>query len=110
VIAARALVSRSFIWDDCIVGEDAIVDSSVLADHCVVVPGDRLRSVTQVPERPAPAPERAEPADATPDAVVRELRPAADTQPKPVRLGFGFSRDRGDSAIFAKPRDPSTLT
>ncbi len=55
IIAAGALVSRSFIWDDCFVGEAAIVDSSVIADRCVVVAGDRVRGVTQVPEQSAAA-------------------------------------------------------
>ncbi len=49
-LGADALVSRSFIWDDCVIGDGAIVDSSVLADRCIVVPGDRLRSVTQLPD------------------------------------------------------------
>jgi mannose-1-phosphate guanylyltransferase len=110
VIAARALVSRSFIWDDCVVGEDAIVDSSVLADQCVVVPGDRLRSVTQVAEHTGATPERVEPSNASADAVVLELRPNADTAANRLRLGFGFNRDRSDSAMFGRPRDSSTLT
>jgi NDP-sugar pyrophosphorylase family protein len=49
-LGVDALVSRSFIWDDCVIGDGAIIDSSVLADRCIVVPGDRLRSVTQLPD------------------------------------------------------------
>ena len=107
VVSARALVSRSFIWDDCMVGEDAIVDSSVLADRCVVVAGDRLRSVTQVPdqfsalERPS--------ADVAADGANLELLPSLESARERLRGGFGLQRDRTES-VFRQPRDQATLT
>ena len=106
VVSARALVSRSFIWDDCLVGEDAIVDSSVLADRCVVVSGDRLRSVTQVPEQFG-APERPS-ADVAADGANLELLPSLESATERLRPGFGFNRDRLES-VFRQPRDQATL-
>ena len=50
VLGRGSIVSRSFVWDDCVIGENASVDASLLADRVVVVPGDRLKSVTQLPE------------------------------------------------------------
>jgi mannose-1-phosphate guanylyltransferase len=106
VVSARALVSRSFIWDDCVIGEDAIVDSSVLADRCVVVPGDRLRSVTQVPEQFA-APERPS-VEVVADGATLELLPGVESPSERLRVGFGVNRDRSES-VFRQPRDPATL-
>ena len=106
VVSARALVSRSFIWDDCMVGEDAIIDSSVLADRCVVVSGDRLRSVTQVPEQFG-APERPS-ADVAADGANLELLPSIESASERLRAGVGFHRDRPES-VFRQPRDPAAL-
>ncbi len=97
IIAAGALVSRSFIWDDCLVGEGAIVDSSVIADRCVVVAGDRVRSVTQVPETPgAPTPPSAS-APAANGVVDAAL--AADVPPSLRKLAFGATRERGEPFV-----------
>jgi mannose-1-phosphate guanylyltransferase len=106
IVSARALVSRSFIWDDCMIGEDAIVDSSVLADRCVVVSGDRLRSVTQVPEQ-FDAPERPS-ADVAADGANLELLPSLESATERLRVGFGLNRDRAEN-VFRQPRDPATL-
>ena len=106
VVSARALISRSFIWDDCTIGEDAIVDSSVLADRCVVVAGDRLRNVTQVPDQFG-APERPS-TDVATDGANRELLPSRESAAERVRVGFGFTRDRAEPA-FRQTRDPATL-
>jgi mannose-1-phosphate guanylyltransferase len=106
VVSARALVSRSFVWDDCMIGEDAIVDSSVLADRCIVVQGDRLRSVTQVPEHFG-APERPT-ADIVADGASLERLPSVETTTERRRAGVGFNRDRANG-LFHQPRDPAPL-
>ena len=106
MVSARALVSRSFIWDDCIVGEDAIVDSSVLADRCVVVSGDRLRSVTQVPDQFS-APERPS-TDVAAAGANLELLPSLESATERLRVGFGLNRERTES-LFRQPRDQATL-
>ena len=106
VVSARALVSRSFIWDDCMVGEDAIVDSSVLADRCVVLSGDRLRSVTQVPDQFS-APERPS-TDVAADGANLELLPSLESATERLRVGFGLNRERAES-LFRQPRDQATL-
>lgn len=106
VVSARALVSRSFIWDDCVIGEDAIVDSSVLADRCVVVPGDRLKSVTQLPDQYAMA-ERPSGTVASEGASL-ELLPSLESATERLRNGFGFARDRVDNAL-RPTRDQATL-
>lgn len=99
VVRARALVSRSFVWDDCIVGEDASVDSSVLADFCIVGAGDVLKSVTQVPD-----------VDDTPDrrsmstpksSVPRTVLPMIETAAERLRTGFGFGPARLDPTMQA---------
>ena len=86
IIGAGALVSRSFIWDDCVVGEESIVDSSVLADRCHVLSGDRLKSVTQLPEQFG----HTEPAAAT-RAPSSELLPDVDASTERLRHGFTSS-------------------
>jgi mannose-1-phosphate guanylyltransferase len=99
VIRARALVSRSFVWDDCIIGEDASVDSSVLADFCVVGPGDVLKSVTQVPDDGDRPDRRASVVakTAAPSAVL----PIIETAAERLRTGFGFGSSRLDPALQA---------
>ena len=106
IVSARALVTRSFVWDDCVIGEDAIVDSSVLADRCIVVAGDRLRSVTQVPEQ-FDAPERPS-VDVAADGANLELLPSAESASERLRVGFGLNHDRVENP-FRLPRDPATL-
>jgi len=93
IISAGALVSRSFIWDDCFVGEAAIVDSSVIADRCVVVAGDRVRSVTQVPEQtgvPAPVSPDVKQTSGMVDAAL-----ATDLPPSLRKLALR-ARERGE--------------
>ncbi|MDZ7630065.1 MAG: NDP-sugar synthase [Gemmatimonadaceae bacterium] len=106
IVSARALVSRSFIWDDCVVGPDALIDSSVLADHSIVLPGDRLRGITHVPEQfSAPEPGDAAPTAAAPGLDVQaSLEAVADR----IRVGIGATRMRGE-ALIRKPRNPSSL-
>ncbi len=106
IVSARALVSRSFIWDDCVIGEDAIVDSSVLADRCVVVSGDRLRSVTQVPEQFG-VPERPS-SDVATDGANLELLPSRESASERLRIGFGFNRD-STATDFRHTREQATL-
>ncbi len=106
VVAARALVSRSFIWDDCVIGEDAIVDSSVLADRCVVVPGDRLKSVTQLPDQFSVLDRTSSGVAA--DGASAELLPSLESATERLRNGFGFARDRVDNAL-RPTRDQATL-
>ncbi len=106
IVSARALVSRSFIWDDCVIGEDAIVDSSVLADRCVVVSGDRLRSVTQVPEQFG-VPERPS-SDVATDGANLELLPSRESASERLRIGFGFNRD-STATDFRLTREQATL-
>jgi NDP-sugar pyrophosphorylase family protein len=78
-VAAGAIVSRSFVWDDCVIGAGASLDSSLLADRCVVVPGDRLKNVTQLADQfSTPEPTGAA-APAIGDAVSAELLPSLDS-------------------------------
>jgi mannose-1-phosphate guanylyltransferase len=83
IIGAGALVSRSFIWDDCVVGAEAIVDSSVLADRCHVPAGERLKSVTQLPEQYGHIEQGI--AARTPN---RALLPDVETSTERLRTGF----------------------
>ncbi len=101
IIAAGALVSRSFIWDDCFVGEAAIVDSSVIADRCVVVAGDRVRSVTQVPEETG-LPAQASRDVAGPPGMV-DAALATELPPSLRKITFGVSRERGDPVTETAP-------
>jgi mannose-1-phosphate guanylyltransferase len=48
VVKAGALVSRAIVWDHCVIGERAIVDSSLLASGSVVGSGERLFAAVQV--------------------------------------------------------------
>ena len=48
VIQSGALVSRSVIWDECVVGAHAIVDSSVLADRSRVGAAERRFAAVEV--------------------------------------------------------------
>lgn len=55
-IGAFASISRTLMWDDCLVGEGAIVDASLLADDGVVRAHDQLfnalRVASDAPGRP----------------------------------------------------------
>ena len=91
-VAAGALVSRSFIWDDCEIGAGAIVDASVLADRCVVAAGERLKNVTQLPE------------DALPP--VRQVAGAGDAARRP---DFSLAAERFRTGFTGRvhvPRSP----
>lgn len=91
IIAAGALVSRSFIWDDCLVGEDAIVDSSVLADRVVVAPGDRLKSATQLPQQFSSSNRRP---SSPPEHPGAQMLPGIESATERLRHGFGYARGR----------------
>jgi mannose-1-phosphate guanylyltransferase len=99
VVGAGALVSRSFVWDDCFIGADAIVDSSLLADQCVVIAGDRLKGVTQLPDKPVTG--RRSPGTATSTVTTTTLDAANTVQaPRP---------DRQELAVLQEPRDQAAL-
>ena len=57
VVAAGALVSRSIVWSNCWVGAKAVVDDTLLADHCIVEPGHQLFGAVHIApaNRPVPA-------------------------------------------------------
>jgi len=54
-IRSEALVARSVVWENCIVGERALVDQCLLADDVSVEPGAVLTGMIRwkKPERPA---------------------------------------------------------
>lgn len=81
-VAEGALVSRSFVWDDCHIGAGAIVDASVIADRCQVPPGERLKNVTQLPDDSAPQLRNVSPSAAP------GRRPDLAMAPERVRSGF----------------------
>ena len=58
VVAAGALVSRSIVWSNCWVGAKAVVDDTLLADHCIVEPGHQLFGAVHIApaNRPVAAP------------------------------------------------------
>jgi NDP-sugar pyrophosphorylase family protein len=49
VVEAGALVSRSIIWEHCLVGSNAIVEGSMLADQSVVRAGQELFGTVLLP-------------------------------------------------------------
>ncbi len=107
VISAQALVTRSFIWDDCHIGDGAMIDSSVLADHCEVPPGERLTSVTQLPDQYVSG-DRQTPGSL--DAVTVELMPSLDAATTRLRTGFGFGGVKSDEpSRFVAARDQATM-
>jgi NDP-sugar pyrophosphorylase family protein len=62
IISEGALVSRSALWSGCRVGEEAVVDRSILPNGSVIAPGKRVvgQVLAPVPARkPAPTPARA---------------------------------------------------
>ncbi len=97
VLARGAIVSRSFIWDDCVIGENASVDSSLLADRVVVVPGDRLKNVTLLPdqfgesERPA--------AVSAVDSAGAEMLPSLDSLSARWRNGAAPAAESTDNGV-----------
>jgi len=56
VVAAGALVSRSIIWSNCWVGAKAVVDDTLLADHCIVEPGHQLFGAVHIAPANRPVP------------------------------------------------------
>ena len=82
VIQSGALVSRSVLWAQCVVGAHAIVDSSVLADHSHVGAGERVFSAVEASGHvagtgaPMHLPERAEDRPHPAIAAIGDLLPA----------------------------------
>jgi NDP-sugar pyrophosphorylase family protein len=103
IVGAGALVSRSFIWDDCMIGERAIVDASVLADGSVVDAGDSLRSATQVRGTFVPVEPQLRNTVAVPAPPGFLPSPAAAIER--LRTGFGESRERRDPGALSLPPD-----
>ncbi len=64
VVAEGALVSRSAVWNRCLVGEGAATDGCILADGSMVAPGSRVFGAIRTAEqrRPALLPGRFRPA------------------------------------------------
>ena len=52
-VKAGAVIARSVVWNNCVVGEKAIVDNSVLADKSVILAGERVTNAIRAgqPER-----------------------------------------------------------
>ena len=106
VLGRGSVVSRSFIWDDCVVGENASVDSSLLADRVVVVPSDRLKNVTQLPDqfseakRPASVPEV--------DTLGAEPLPSLDSLSARWRNGAASAGESTDNGVLST-RDTASL-
>jgi NDP-sugar pyrophosphorylase family protein len=55
-IGAFASISRSLIWDDCIIGERAVVDASLLSDGAVAPADDQLFNALRVARQAPPRP------------------------------------------------------
>jgi mannose-1-phosphate guanylyltransferase len=108
IIGARALVSRSFIWDQCVIGEDAMVDSSVLADGCAVAPRDRLKSVTQLPDEYGGTSGDAHESTQAGSQVADRL-PGIEAAAERLRTRFAVARDRMDTLLRPATRDQATL-
>ncbi len=67
VVAAGALVSRSIVWSNCWVGAAAVVDDTLLADHCIVEAGHQLFGAVHI--TPANRPVNQAAVDVQADAV-----------------------------------------
>jgi mannose-1-phosphate guanylyltransferase len=50
IVAEGALVSRSAVWNRCLVGEGAATDGCVLADESVIAPGSRVFAAVRTPD------------------------------------------------------------
>ena len=74
VIERGALVSRSVVWDACVVRSDAQVDRSVLSTGVNVPPGARLVGAIHVAPRPAA------PRDVRPAIPVPTMEPAVEAR------------------------------
>jgi len=57
VVAPGALVSRSIVWSNCWVGAKAVVDDTLLADHCIVEPGHQLFGAVHIAPANRPVPQ-----------------------------------------------------
>jgi NDP-sugar pyrophosphorylase family protein len=104
IVGAGALVSRSFIWDDCTIGPGAIVDASVLADRSTVEAGERLRSATQVPGDSA---QRDRELDS--NAAMSTMRVSGTGVAGRFRSGVSDIRDRVDSVLTRDRADVTPL-
>jgi NDP-sugar pyrophosphorylase family protein len=49
-ISASARVVESILWDDVIVGEDAVIERAVLADDVLIGPGEAIQNAVVVPK------------------------------------------------------------
>ena len=91
VISANAVVSRSCIWEHCVIGARANVDTSLLGDHAVVAAGEWLFGSVHMP---AEMVEMAAPSRAA-RVSGRTPRPSAVSQrvvsDLPLRLPVGFT-------------------
>lgn len=85
-VDAGALVSRSVTWGDCAVGEQALVDRCLLADHASVERGASLYGSVRLPTR---APRR---------SLGELLRPWRGQQPSAVPSLTGPSPERAGTA------------
>ena len=95
IIAANAIVSRSFIWDDCVIGAGSSVDSSLLADRSVVIAGDQLKNATVVDSSTSVEPP---PADAT-LALKARIRPSGGTEARLSASSGAIGADARSSRI-----------
>ncbi len=83
VIHAGAIISRSFVWERCVVRHNAIVDASVLADDSVVHSGERLVSTARVVDT-----------SVVPSAPPAYSYPPAVRAPREVGISSGRLADR----------------
>lgn len=75
-VGEAAVVSRSVVWADCVVGERAFVDRSMLADRAVVEPGGSVVSAMRTRGRRGDARGDRRSARAPWDPIAAVLRPA----------------------------------
>ena len=91
VVSADAVVSRSCVWERCVVGESSHVDTSLLSDEAKVMRGEWLFAAAHLPVttvRP-PAPSRAaRPSRRIPTRVLMNSLVNGDAS---VRLPTGYS-------------------
>jgi NDP-sugar pyrophosphorylase family protein len=76
-VGRDAVVSRSVVCNDCVVGERSFVDRSMLADRTVIEPGGSVISVMRTARRRSAVPQPRRPPRAPWAPIVAALRPAA---------------------------------
>jgi mannose-1-phosphate guanylyltransferase len=105
VVGAGALVSRALVWDGCTIGEAAIVDASMLADHSRVRAAERVYGAVQIQDEviaPRPLPERVA---ARPAVVAPAPRPSAPIYHMPPRTSQPVQLPAGFALRFAAASD-----